>query len=218
MITLYGVYRSRASRPLWLLAELGLPFTLVPVIQSDRLDDPMVPDAPLNTASPAFIAVSPLGQVPVLQEHGLTLTESLAITLYIARRYGGMLGPQSDAETALMEQWALFSATSVERPAREILNTIEGGGAGTAEGRSQIAKSADALRRPLYHLNELLGAHPYLVGDRFTAADVNLAECLRYAQGHPTLTSGVPSVQDWLNLCQSRPAFKAMLQGELAEA
>ena len=37
MLTIYGVYRSRASRPLWLLAEIGLPFTHVPVVQSYRL-------------------------------------------------------------------------------------------------------------------------------------------------------------------------------------
>src|ERR1700712_3979238 len=111
MITLYGVYRSRATRPLWLLAECGVDFTHVPVIQSNRLDQPKAADAPYNTASPHFLAINPIGQIPVLVEDGLILTESLAITLYIARRFGGDLGPRSDAEAALMEQWALFAAT-----------------------------------------------------------------------------------------------------------
>ena len=86
MITLYGVYRSRASRPLWLLAECNTPFRHVPVIQAYRLNQPKATDAPLNTASPEFLAINPLGQVPALEDDGLLLSESLAITLYIARR------------------------------------------------------------------------------------------------------------------------------------
>jgi glutathione S-transferase len=218
MLTLYGVYRSRASRPLWLLAELGLPFNLIPVIQSDRLADPLATDAPLNTASAAFLSINPFGQVPVLVEDELTLSESFAITLHIARLYGGTLGPQSDAETALMEQWAFFAATSIESPARAILSTVESGGAETAEGQSHIARSAAILHRPLTNLNGFLGTHPYLVGDRFTVADVNLAECLRYAQEHPAVLAPFPSVQEWIGRCQSRPAFKEMLKGQQAEA
>lgn len=218
MITLYGVYRSRASRPLWILAELGLPFNHISVIQSNRLEHAMTTDAPLNTASPEFLAVNPLGEIPVMEEDGLILSESLAITLHIARRHGGMLGPQSDGESALMEQWTLFAATSIEVPARKVLNTVESGDAETLEGQSHIARSAENLRRPLTHLQNFLGTHPYLVGDRFTVADVNLAECLRYAQEYPALFAKFPAVQNWLDRCQSRPAFRAMWQRQQAEA
>ena len=216
MITLYGVYRSRASRPLWLLGECGASFTHVPVIQSYRLDQPKAPDAPLNTASPAFLAINPLGQIPALAEDGLLLSESLAITLYIARRHGGSFGPQSDAETALMEQWALFAATALEGPALEILNTSASGGA-TPEAQSHIAINAEKMRRPLARLQVQLAAQPWLVSSRFTVADINTAECLRYAQSHPTLLAEFPAVQDWLERCQSRPAFKAMWAARLAE-
>ncbi len=218
MITLYGVYRSRASRPLWLMRELELPFRHISVIQADRLKDALATAAALNTSSPKFLAINPLGQIPVMEEDGLMLTESLAITLYIARRHGGVLGPQSDAEIALMEQWALFAATSIEGPARKILSTVESGEAETLEGKSHIALSVENLGRPLSHLQNFLGAHRYLVGDRFTVADINLAECLRYAQEYPILFAGFPAVQDWLNRCQLRPAFKAMWQRHLAEA
>ena len=216
MITLYGVYRSRASRPLWLLAECGLEFTHVPVIQSYRLDQPKAADAVLNTASPAFLAINPIGQIPALVEDGLVLSESLAITLYIARRYGGAFGPQSDAETALMEQWALFAATSVEGPALEILNTTTNA-KGSAEGQAHIAINAEKLRRPLARLEKALTGAVWLVGGRFTVADINTAECLRYAQSHPTLLGGFPAVQDWLDRCQARPAFKAMWAKRLGE-
>lgn len=216
MITLYGVYRSRASRPLWLLAEYGVEFVHVPVIQSYRLDQPKAADAPLNTSQPAFLAINPLGQVPALVDDGLVLSESLAITLYIARRLGGPLAPQSDAETALMEQWALFAATAVEGPALEILTT-QAAAAGTAEGQAHIAVSAEKLRRPLARLEAQLAVEDWLVGGRFTVADINTAECVRYAQSHPTLLGEFPHVTAWMDRCQSRPAFKAMWQKRLAE-
>ncbi len=213
MITLYGVYRSRASRPLWLLAECGVDFTHVPVIQSYRLDQPKAADAALNTASPAFLAINPAGQIPAMVDGNLVLSESLAITLYIARRHGGSLGPQTDAETALMEQWALFAATAVEGPALEILSAAKD----TAEGKAYIQINAEKLRRPLARLEKALTGTDWLVGGRFTVADINTAECLRYAQGHPTLISEFPSVKLWLDRCQARPAFQAMWDKRSAE-
>ena len=59
MIALYGVFRSRASRPIWLLYELDLRFTHVPVIQAYRLPQASAANAPLNTASPEFVKVNP---------------------------------------------------------------------------------------------------------------------------------------------------------------
>jgi glutathione S-transferase len=217
MITLYGVYRSRASRPIWLLGELGLPFTHVPVIQGYRLPDPKAADAPLNTTSPTFLEVNPLGQIPAYVEDGLVLTESLAITLHIARQHGGALGPQDAAEAALMEQWALFAATAIEGMALEILYIQADGGDKTPEGQAAIAINAEKLCRPLARLQGHLAAQSWLVGDRFTVADINTAECLRYAQGHPTLLAEFPAVKEWLERCQSRPAFKAMWATRMAE-
>lgn len=217
MITLYGVYRSRASRPLWLLAEIGQPFQHVPVIQVYRLADPKAQDAPMHTASPAFLAINPQAQVPAMVDDGLVLTESLSITLYLARRYGGTLGPADDAETALMEQWALFAATAIETPAVEILYMFGDGADKTAEGQAAIAVNAEKLRRPLRRLEGHLADRDWLVGDRFTVADLNTAECLRYAQSHPTLIGEFPRLKAWLETCQARPAFAAMWTARLAE-
>ena len=212
MITLYGVYRSRATRPLWLLHETGTPFTHVPVIQAYRLPDPASPDAPVHTASPDFLKVNPQGQIPAMQDGDLILTESLAISLYLARRYGGPLGPQDDAETALMEQWALFAATAIEGPALEILMAPAG-----EMGEATAKVAAEKLRRPLARLNTHLAGRDWLVGDRFTVADINTAECLRYAQGNAALLAEFPHVSRWLATAQARPAFKAMWAGRMAE-
>jgi glutathione S-transferase len=217
MITLYGAFRSRATRPLWLLYELDLPFRHLPVLQAYRLADPLAPEAPLNTASPAFLAVNPLGQVPAYVEDDLVLTESLAISNHIARQHGGDLGPKGPAEQALIDQWTLLAATAVEGPALEIMRTATSDARDTPEGQSVIARSADLLQRPLQRLEAHLAAHPWLVGDRFTVADINLAECLRYAQSHPTLIAGFPALAAWLRACQSRPAFRRMWEARMAE-
>jgi glutathione S-transferase len=210
MISLYGVHRSRASRPIWLLHEIGTPFTHVPVIQAYRLADAKAKDAPLNTASAEFLAVNPMGQIPAMQDGALILTESFAITLHLARTLGGDLGPRDAAETALMEQWALFGASAIEVPALEITYAVADGGLNTAEGQAIIALAAEKLRRPFARLEAHLAATGHMVGARFTAADINLAECIRYAQAHPTLLAEFPAVKAWLEACQSRPAFKKM--------
>lgn len=218
MLTLYGVYRSRASRPLWLLAEIGIEFTHVPVIQAYRLlSDPKAADAPLNTASPEFIAVNPQGQIPAFTEGDLVLTESLAITQHIARKHGGLLGQQSDDEAALIDQWSLFAATAVEPAALELMLVQNAGGGETAEGQASISINAAKLRRPLARLELHLKGRDWLMADRFTVADINVAECLRYAQGHATLLGEFPAVKAWIERCQARPAFKAMWAAREAE-
>lgn len=217
MLTLYGVYRSRATRPLWLLAETGTPFTLVPVLQAYRLTGANAGWTGWTTATPEFLQKNPQGQIPALADGDVVLTESLAITLYLARKYGGALGPQSDIETALMEQWALFAITAVEGPALEMYYPIAEGRDKSPEGAALIAINAEKLRRPLKRLQTHLAAHPYLVGDRFTAADINTAECTRYAQGHPTLLAEFPAVKDWIERCQARPAYQSMWAARMAE-
>jgi len=217
MITLYGVLRSRASRPGWLLYEAGAAFTHVPVIQAWRLKG-AGGEVPLNTASPAFLRVNPMGQIPALVDGALVLTESLAITLHLARTVGGALGPRDVAEAALMEQWAFFAASAIEVPALEIASAERDGTMAAPEGRSIVALAAQTLRRPLARVEAHLAGAGQMVGGRFTVADINLAESVRYAQGHPTLLDAFPAVKAWLEACQSRPAFRKMWAARMAEA
>ncbi|MBL8562159.1 MAG: glutathione S-transferase family protein [Gemmobacter sp.] len=206
MLTLYGCYRSRASRPLWLLGEIGMGFTHVPVIQAYRLPEHKAPDAPLNSQSPEFLAVNPIGQIPAMVEGDLVLTESLAICLHIARAHGGALGPQGLAEAALMENWALFAATAIEPHSLPILMSQDAG-----EREAEAAKLARGLARLEAHL----AGRDWLL-DRFTVADVMVAECVRYGQAHPMM-QGYPLVSDWLSRAQARPAFQSMWAARLAE-
>lgn len=209
MLTIYGVYRSRASRNIWLANEIGLAFRHVPVIQSYRLPDPAAADAPLNTASPAFLAVNPNGLIPSIDDDGLVLHESLAINLYLARKYGGALGPADHAEDGQMGMWSLWSATGIEPHSIKIL--YHRVGYPPDQRDPAVAQAAiDALRPPFAVLNAALAATGWLVGGRFTVADVNVAENIRYAMPAPELFEAAPNVRAWLTACHDRPAFRAM--------
>ena len=217
MLTIYGVYRSRASRNFWLLEELGLNYEHVPVIQGYRLPDPEAEDAPFNTLSPGFISISPAGAVPVLKDGDFVLSESLAMNLYIARKAGGPLAPADEKENALMEQWALYGMTAIESHALAIMYAHAEGRTKTPEGEAEIASETARLRRPLGVLDSHLREHGHMVGGRFTVADINMAEIVRYAQAQSGLVDTYPAVANWLATCHARPGFKAMWERRLAE-
>jgi len=217
MLKIYGVYRSRATRPLWLVEELGIPFEHVPIIQGYRVQEPMAPGARINTLSPEFLAINPMGSIPSMDDDGFVLHESLAITLYLARKYGGELGPKDINEEALMVQWSLFGATSIETPALKISSTIGGGKQDSEEGKTEIDVAARLLKRPFDVLEKHLAKNSHMVGGRFTVADINVAELVRYAQGHASLFDSRPALKAWIEACQARPGFKAMWDKRTAE-
>lgn len=218
MLTIHGVTRSRASRLIWACHELGLAFQQVPVIQAYRLPAPDAPDAPLNTRSAKFLALSPAGAIPVLEDGDLILSESLAGTLHLARKYNAHdIGPRDEAEDALMMQWSFYGATAIEPDALTILFLHARGQTQTGEDAALVANAAERLVRPMKVLDDQLAANEHLVGGRFTIADLNMAEIVRYAQGFGELMSQFPAVEVWLADCQSRPAFQRMWQERLAE-
>ena len=216
MLTIYGVYRSRASRIFWLAGELGLSFKHVPVIQAYRLRDPTAADAPLNTRSPQFLKINANGHVPCIEDDGVLLCESLAINLYLARKHGGPLAAANLAEEGRMLMWALWAATELEPQALNVLNHR----AGYAEGKrdAKIAAAAvEALGAPFAVFEQALAGGGFAVGERFTVADLNLAEVFRYAMPAPELFAVAPRVTAWLAACQARPAFRAMMARREAE-
>lgn len=217
MLTIYGVYRSRASRNYWMARELGIPFRSVPVIQARRVADPLAADAPLNTKSPGFLAVNPMGLIPAIDDDGLVLTESLANNLYLARKHGGPLASADVREEGQIGNWTMWAATEVEPYAVEIVLAYDKGIENTPKGQTEIAACARALERAFAVLEAHLAGRDHVVGGRFTVADLNLAEVFRYAMSQTTLFDSHPQVKSWLARCQSRPAFKAMMEERLKE-
>ena len=212
MLTIYGVYRSRASRNIWLAEELGIPFRQVPVIQHYRT----VPAGMLHTQSPEFLKINPNGLIPSIDDDGLVLHESLAINLYLARKHGGPLAGATVAEEGQIAMWSLWAATGVEPHAINVLYHRLGNPHGAKDPK--IADAAvEALKGPFAVLDKALARSGWLVGDRFTVADLNAAEIVRYAQAAPELFEAAPRVKAWLAACQARPAFKKMWAARDAE-
>ena len=217
MLTIYGAFRSRATRNIWLLNEMGVAFVHKPVIQAYRLDDPKAAGAPLNTLSPEFLRVSPAGAIPVMEDDGFVLSESLAINFYIAKKSGGPFAPKDLREEAVALQWSLYGATGLEANALAIQQVHGAGKADSDEGKAAIAELKEKLRRPLAVIDGHLKAAGHVTGGRFTVADINLAEMMRYAQAEPAFLAEYPALDGWLKACQARPAFQEMWAKRAAE-
>jgi glutathione S-transferase len=215
MLTIYGVYRSRASRNIWLANELGIPFKHVPVMQLYRLADPAKHPSVVHTKSPDFLKVNPNGHIPSIEDDGLVLHESLAINLYLAKKHGGPLAPANVAEDGEVSMWTLWAATEIEPQSIQIV-TQAGKPAGERDTKA-VAAAVEALRTPFSVLGKAVASRGYLVGGRFTVADINVAEVCRYAMPAAELFDAAPAVRQWLERCHARPAFKAMMAKREAE-
>lgn len=202
MLTIYGVPRSRTFRPLWTAHELGIAYTLAPI-------DPRKGDQ----TSPAFLAINPNGHVPAMKDGDLVMWESLAIDLYLAKKHGGPLAPKSVEEDGLMTMWSFWAATEVETQALQILYHRA-----LKPEDERVPRLADeavvALRKPTAILEAHLKAQGgFIVGDRFTIADLNVAAVYSYAKPAPELFTDAPHVLTWLDGALARPAALAARNG-----
>jgi glutathione S-transferase len=158
----------------------------------------------MHSRSPEFLKINPNGHIPSIDDDGLILHESLAINLYLARKHGGPLAPASIAEDGQVSMWSLWAVTEVEGHALKVMQN-------RAANPAVAETGVEALRAPFAVLDKHLAAHgSWLVGKRFTVADINVAECVRYAQSAPELFEAAPNVKTWLAVCHARPAFKEM--------
>lgn len=194
MLTLYGSMTSRAHRVVWMLKELGLAFEHVPTNFFDG-----------STHKPEFLAINPNGRVPALDDDGLLLCESLAINLYLAKKHGGPLAPTDLREEALVTQWSFWVATEIEKPlllasANRALFAPEL----RSEEEAQLA--IGKLGRPLKVLDVQLANKPYLLGERFTVADLNVATVMDLAPQCGIALDAWPHVHEWHQRCLDRPA------------
>jgi glutathione S-transferase len=190
-LTLYYVPRTRSLRPRWLLEELGVPYEIVRMETAD-------------TKSPEYRGVHPLGRVPALVEDGVTLFESAALCLHLADKYGeGKLAPTpGSAERALYYQWILFAAASVEpHLSRFMLLRMSDGEA------AEIEREGNAARDHLAVIERALDGHEFIVGDRFTSADVVVAWVCSWAKTMG-LTETLPRCDAYAKRLLARPAAK----------
>jgi glutathione S-transferase len=199
MIKLYGVPRSRTMRPLWMLEELGIPYENVKVsfINESR--------------KPEFLRLNPNGHIPVLQDGDLVLWESLAINLYLARRYDKGLWPKTVEDEGRAFQWTLWAMTELEEPILTVLlNRVF-----FPEAQRDARKADEAAERfktPLKVLDGSLAGRQWLAGGAFTVADLNVASVLSWAPLAGLDLGAAPNAQGWLGRCTARPAFARVQQ------
>jgi glutathione S-transferase len=154
-------HRPGAGRPirvLWALEEAGLDYELV-VLSSEE-------------AKAEHRSRHPLGRVPVLEgDDGNTVFESSAICLHVAELAPAaeLIAPSGTLERALAYQWIFFAMTEIEPPALEVYRArqAEAGDTEAAERRVQRALAA---------VDAALTDRDYILGERFSVADVVLGE------------------------------------------
>ncbi len=193
-ITLYGSMASRAHRTVWMLKELALPFRHVPVGFTDG-----------STRKPEFLAINPNGRVPVIDDDGFIVYESMAINLYLARKFGGPLAPVGLQQETQAQMWSFWVVTEVEKPLLfAAANRKLFPEAGRDEALVQLALAK--LDRPLKVLDAHLARSPHLLGEHFTVADLNVATVMDLAPQCGIALDAWPQVKAWHQRCLARPA------------
>jgi glutathione S-transferase len=197
-LKIYGIARTRAFRALWMAKELGLDYEHDPVEIGDA-----------GARTPEFLAINPNGRLPVIADGGFVLFESLAITMYLAKKHSpGRLYPASLEGEARTWQWSLWAVTEVDRG----VNIWSLHAVRLPEPERDAGKLAEALKvlvAPFKVLDAAVSATPYLLGNDFTVADLNVAAVVSRAIEMDLGTT--PNLKAWLTRCLDRPAAREAL-------
>jgi len=193
-LKIYGIPDSRARRTLWVAEELDLDYELI-TTQPHKDDG--------SRQNPAFIAANPNRRVPTIEDAGFALWESLAINLYLAKKNASELYPTDLQDEALCWQWSMWALTELDK---QIITWALHDQALPIEQRDPNQRDASRaeMERPLTALESMLEKKRYLVWDRFSIADLNVASTM-YRSLWMNLEDK-PAVAAWLKECWARPA------------
>lgn len=193
MTKLYGTSRSRSARCLWALEELGVKYEHVAMPTTEA-------------KSPEHLKRNPNGHVPVLDDDGAVMWESMAINLYLAEKYGSnSLWPSGVAAHGEAYKWSSWAMTELEP---HLVTILRNRLLNPPDQRDEKAAQAavEALKAPLRALDESLRGKDYLLGKNFTIADLNVAAVLSWAPMMRLDLSATPAAQAWLQKCLGREA------------
>jgi glutathione S-transferase len=197
-LRIYGIARTRAFRALWIAKELGVAYEHLPIeIGGD------------GARSPEFLAINPNGRLPVIVDDDFVLFESLAITLYLAKKNSnGKLYPESLEGEAKAWQWSFWAIAEVDRG----VNIWSLHAVRLPPDERNVALREEALKviaAPFKVLDTAVSKQPYLLGRDFTVADLNVAAVICRAIDMDL--SAWPHLKDWLMRCLDRPAAREAL-------
>jgi glutathione S-transferase len=194
-LRIYGIARTRAFRVLWVAKELGLDY-----------DHEPIEIGPAGARMPEYLAINPNGRLPAIDDHGFVLWESLAITLYLAKKHGtGRLYPATLEGEARTWQWSLWALNEVDRGVNIwSLHAVRL----PPEDRdpARLAEALKVVAAPFKVLDAALADRPYLLGPDFTVADLNVAAVISRAIDMDL--AATPHVGQWLRRCLERPAAR----------
>ncbi|MCA9689895.1 MAG: glutathione S-transferase [Myxococcales bacterium] len=197
---IYWCPRTRASRVVWMLEELGRPYERVYV-------DIRAP----GPRDPEFLAASPMGKVPALADGPVTVADSAAICLYLADRYAsGTLAPAiDDPSRGRFLYWIMYAPGVFEPAMAEKFSGLP------AKRQTHGWGDFPAM---IATLEAGLAAGPWIMGDTFTAADVLLGSSVAFLRMFGGLPDS-PVLSAYADRCVERPAYRrAMALDEQADA
>jgi len=189
-ITLYHHPYTRAASVVWMLEELGVPYELRHV---DLLEG--------AHKAPEILALNPMGKLPILTDGDVVVTEVAAIGLYLADRYApGKLAPALDHPLrGAYLRWSLFAPSVIEPGSMAKMAgwEVKTSAAGWGEHEAMIAAMESAL-----------ASGPFILGERFSMADVIFGSTLRYMLRFGMLEAR-PSFTAYVERLDQRPAVVA---------
>jgi len=195
-LRIYGIARTRAFRALWVAMELGIPYEHVEL-----------EIGPGGAKAEDYLKLNPNGRLPAIADDGFVLWESLAITLYLAKKHGlGRLYPATLEDEAKTWQWSLWALNEVDRG----VNIWSLHAVRLPPEDRDPQKRAEALKviaGPFRVLDAALADRPFLLGEDFTVADLNVAAVISRAIDMDL--AATPNVGAWLRRCLERPAAVA---------
>ena len=189
-ITLFWSPRTRASRAVWLLEEVGVPYERVTIDLGD-------PDSRKN---PDFCRASPMNKVPAMIDGPVAMADSAAMALYLADRYAnGRLAPAIDApDRGRFLFWMFFTPGAIEPAMAEKAGgyTPHRTRNGWGDYETMVATLEDGLR-----------TGPWLLGEHFSAADIMVGATVAFMKQFNLLAENT-ILDDYARRCTDRPAYQ----------
>ena len=188
---LYHQPRTRSTRVLWMLEEAGASFDLTVISREDK-------------AAPGYRKLHPLGRSPVIEEEGGAVFESVAIILQIADQHpdAGLIGGLGTHERALHYQWALFATSEIDGALTDVARQLWGDG---EPDQAVIAAARVRFATASAVVEDSLAGGSFLVGDRFSVADLTVGAVLGFAR-MAELAELTPGLASYVDALEARPA------------
>jgi glutathione S-transferase len=190
MLTLYHAPRSRSSRFIWLLEELGVPYE-IKVVSIRRGDG----SGERDSKNP-----HPHGKVPAITHDGAVVFESCAVASYLTDAFPeNGIGPVvGDTKRGAYLTWLAYYAGVLEPAFTSKFMKID-----VPRGTAGWVGVDEAMA----HVGATLAAGPYLLGERFSAADVLYGSTFALFLGSPMLPES-PVLRAYVDRCTARPAYR----------